>query len=273
MPAGPASEVLHRVEDGVLWITLNRPESGNSITLSQEHLVADLLADANDSYDIRAVVITGTGDHFCTGADLKRGPRLRPVPEGAPARPAGSVARLARDGVQRLVTAILTSQTPVIAAVNGTAAGFGLHLALACDFVIATDSARFIEVFARRGLVPDGGGTWLLPRLVGLQRAKELMLLGDDVTADRAYQIGLVNKVVSAEDLEKETAQLAGRLAEGPSLMYALTKNLLNQSFESSLAESMEAEATAVELARSSADATEGIQSFLERRIARFQGW
>src|SRR6266545_3751607 len=166
-------QLLVRHGDGVLWLTLNRPEAANAITPDQRDRLTDQLGEASSQVVVRAVVIGATGKHFCTGADL-RAPGPGPArPEGTPERIVGEVSRMLRDGAQRLVGAVLDCEKPVIAAVNGTAAGIGAHIALACDLVVAAEGARFIEVFIRRGLVPDGGGAWLLPRLVGLQKAKE----------------------------------------------------------------------------------------------------
>ena len=272
MNAKPEAELIRSVEGAVAWITLNRPHTGNAITRSLSGDIIERLEEANHSPRIRSVVITATGTHFCTGADLKAPPQPE-MPPGAPARPAGFTSRVARSGVQRLINAVLDCELPVVAAVNGTAAGVGMHLAIACDFVVAADSARFIEVFVRRGLVPDGAGTWLLPRLIGLQRAKELMFLGADVSAERAETIGIVNSVVPADDLIGTARDLAERLANGPSRALTLTKRLLNRSFESDRVSALEDEAMAVELARSTADADEGIRSFLERRPSQFHGW
>jgi 2-(1,2-epoxy-1,2-dihydrophenyl)acetyl-CoA isomerase len=235
-------------------------------------VLADYLNVASGAPDVRAVVITGAGTSFCTGADLKaRAAALSD--ESAPnIAVVGDAARRARTRVQRLTNAILDCEVPVIAGVNGVAAGYGMHLALACDLVVAADTARFIEVFVRRGLVPDGGGPWLLPRLIGLQRAKELMFLGDDVSASRAEQLGLVNSVVPAEELENAVRNLAIRLSEGPTVMLTLTKRLLNRSFELDRLSAFDEEALAVEIASSADDAQEGVQSFLERRPSQFQG-
>ncbi len=167
---------------GVRWLTLDRPEAANALTPDQRNRLISELDHASEQLEIRCVVITATGDRaFCTGADLRAAQPQIPRPDAAPERVAGDVARLIRSGAQRLVSAVLDCEKPVIAAVNGTAAGIGAHLALACDLVLAVEGARFIEVFVRRGIVPDGGGAWLLPRLVGLQRAKELLFLGDDL--------------------------------------------------------------------------------------------
>ncbi|MFG3233870.1 enoyl-CoA hydratase/isomerase family protein [Streptomyces antibioticus] len=187
-------------------------------------------------------------------------------------RLAGDVARTLRLGAQRLISAVLDCEKPVIAAVNGTAAGLGVHLALACDLVLAAESARFIEVFVRRGLVPDGGGAYLLPRLIGPQRAKELMFFGDALTAADAERLGLVNRVVPDADLPKTAHDWAARLAAGPTRTLALTKQLVNASLDTDRATAFAAEAAAQEINMTTADAREGVASFVERREARFRG-
>lgn len=181
-------------------------------------------------------------------------------------RVAGDVARMIRLGAQRLIGAVLDCEKPVIAAVNGTAAGLGAHLALACDLVLAADSAKFIEVFVRRGLVPDGGGAYLLPRLIGPQRAKELMFFGDALTAADAARLGLVNRVVPADDLEKTARDWAERLATGPTRALALTKQLVNASLDTDRTTAFAAEAAAQEINMTTADANEGVAAFTERR-------
>ncbi|GAA0304060.1 hypothetical protein GCM10009540_24230 [Streptomyces turgidiscabies] len=182
------------------------------------------------------------------------------------------MARVIRLGAQRLISAVLDCEKPVIAAVNGTAAGLGAHLALACDLVLAAEQARFIEVFVRRGLVPDGGGAYLLPRLIGPQRAKELMFFGDALTAPDAERLGLVNRVVPAEDLHKTAREWAERLATGPTRALALTKQLVNASLDTDRATAFAAEATAQEINMTTADAQEGVASFVERRSPRYGG-
>lgn len=177
-----------------------------------------------------------------------------------------------REGAQRLVAAVLDCEKPVIAAVNGTAAGLGAHLALACDLVLAAESARFIEVFVRRGLVPDGGGAYLLPRLVGARRAKELMFFGDALSAPDAERLGLVNRVVPDGELDKTAREWAARLAGGPTRALALTKQLVNASLDSDRGTAFAAEAAAQEINMATADAQEGVASFVERRSPEYRG-
>ncbi|WP_328386193.1 enoyl-CoA hydratase-related protein [Streptomyces sp. NBC_00400] len=259
------SLILHATDNGVSWITLNRPEAMNALTREQrEHLIARL-AEASADPDVRAVVLTATGRGFCAGADLRGSP-------SSGERVAGDVARMIRDGAQRLIAAVLDCEKPVIAAVNGTAAGLGAHLALACDLVLAAESASFIEVFVRRGLVPDGGGAYLLPRLIGPQRAKELMFFGDAVPAAEAARLGLVNRVVPDGELAKTAREWAERLAAGPTRALALTKALVNASLDADRAAAFAAEATAQEINMTTADAQEGVASFVQRRNPAYRG-
>jgi 2-(1,2-epoxy-1,2-dihydrophenyl)acetyl-CoA isomerase len=266
-------QLTAREEGGVLWLTLNRPEAANALTPDQRNRLIDLLADAGARVEVRAVVLTATGRHFCTGADLRHAPPGPDRPDDAPERVVGDVSRMLQEGAQRLMTAVLDCPKPVIAAVNGTAAGIGAHLALACDLVLAAEGARFIEIFVRRGLVPDGAGCWLLPRLVGVARAKELMFFGDDVPAADAERLGLVNRVVPADDLEKVAGEWAARLAAGPTKAIGLTKALLNRSLDSDRATALREEALAQELNMTTHDANEGVDSFVERRDPRYLGW
>jgi 2-(1,2-epoxy-1,2-dihydrophenyl)acetyl-CoA isomerase len=271
-----AGTLLHRVEDGVSWITLNRPDAGNAINADQRNTIIDLLHTADLDPAVRAVVIGATGKHFCTGADL-RAPQ--PAAEGgtdggteAGDPPTGTIMRLIADGAQRLIAAVLDCQKPVIAAVNGTAAGIGAHLALASDMVVAVEDAGFIEVFVRRGILPDGAGAYLLPRIIGMQRAKELVFLGDRLSAAEAFALGMVNRVVPAADLESTVGELAARLAQGPTVALGLAKRLLNRSLDVDRASAFFEEAMAQELVTTTEDATEGIASFVERRPTEFKG-
>jgi 2-(1,2-epoxy-1,2-dihydrophenyl)acetyl-CoA isomerase len=267
-----AGTLLHRVEDGVSWITLNRPDAGNAINADQRNTIIELLATADLDPAIRAVVIGAKGKHFCTGADL-RAPQ--PTTDGAAEAgdpPTGTIMRLIADGAQRLIAAVLDCQKPVVAAVNGTAAGIGAHLALASDMVVAVEDAGFIEVFVRRGILPDGAGAYLLPRIIGMQRAKELVFLGDRLSAADAQAMGMVNRVVPAADLESTVGELAARLAQGPTVALGLAKRLLNRSLDVDRASAFFEEAMAQELVTTTEDATEGIASFVERRPTEFKG-
>ncbi|MEY9927395.1 2-(1,2-epoxy-1,2-dihydrophenyl)acetyl-CoA isomerase [Catenulispora sp. GP43] len=268
--------VRHSLSGGVSWITLDRPEALNAITADQRDRLISLLRQASADPDTRVVVLTATGRGFCTGADLRPRPGAGPAGPGRPAERAepgpGDVARTIRDGAQALIAAVLDCEKPVIGAVNGIAAGIGAHLALACDLVVAAESAKFIEIFARRGLVPDGGGAHLLTRLVGVHKAKELMFFADDVPAAEALALGLVNRVVPDAVLEKSAREWAGRLAAGPTRALALTKNLVNHALEVDRATAFRQEADAVELNMATHDGQEGVRAFVERRAPEFTG-
>ena len=269
------AEVIRRIEDGVAWLVINRPDAGNALNSAVRDQLAEWLDEASADLRVRAVVITGSGDKaFCTGADLRGGQVTSlPRPEGAPEQAVGDGARVIRRGWQRLVAAVLDCEKPVIAGVNGTAAGGGMHLALACDLVVAVEEARFIEVFIRRGIAPDAGGAWLLTRLVGIQRAKELFFFGDDLPAPEAHRMGLVNKVVARAELEPTLRELSRRLAEGPTKAIGVAKWLANRSLDVDRATAFADEAMAQELITTTEDAQEGLRGFVERRPPAFRGW
>ena len=279
----PTDEVVYDVEpSGVAWIVLNRPDAGNALTREQRRGIQDRLEEAGDDLGVRAIVLTASGDrHFCTGGDLRVAaqatapPPGAPKPADAPDKPVGTVMRGLETslGAQRFIAALQDCPKPIIAAVNGTAAGFGVHVALACDLVIAADTARFIEIFVRRGLIPDGGGAYLLTRLVGPQKAKELLFFGDDIAAEEAQRIGLVNRVVPAAELRERAHEWAERLASGPTVAIALTKRLVNSALESERGAAFRAEALALEVSMQAVDSNEGVRAFVERRPAEFRGW
>ena len=260
------TDLRHFVREQVAYVTLDRPESLNALTPGMRDRLIGLLEEASADPGVRAVVLTGTGRGFCTGADLRGGSG------GVGQRIPGDVSRVLRLGAQRLISAVLDCEKPVLAAVNGTAAGLGAHLAFACDLVLAAESARFIEVFARRGLVPDGGGAYLLPRLIGPHRAKELMFFGDAVPAAEAERLGLVNRVVPDGELEKTAREWATRLATGPTRALAMTKQLVNASLDADRATAFAAEAAAQEINMTTEDAQEGLRAFVERRSPEFWG-
>jgi 2-(1,2-epoxy-1,2-dihydrophenyl)acetyl-CoA isomerase len=262
-----SADLVHQIRDGVSWITLNRPEAGNAITPQQRDAIIGLLRTASDDPLVRCVVIGANGKHFCTGADLRI---RRPTDEGN--APPTTIMKTIANGAQVLVAAIMDCHKPVIASVGGTAAGIGAHLALACDLVVAADSASFIEVFVRRGLCPDGGGAYLLPRLIGLRRAAELIMLGDRVTAAEAKAMGLVNRVVPAAELDGAVRDLAARLGDAPTIAIGLAKRLLNSSLDVPRDTAFLAESMSQELITGTDDAAEGIASFVERRDPRFVG-
>jgi len=260
--------LVFKVENGVGWIVLNRPEARNAMNAEMRQLYLDALQRCGDDPDIRAVVLTGTGKGFCTGADLS-GARAAGG-QGGPPHPGAT--RDAMRPSQRVIRALWDLEKPIVAGVNGVAAGLGAHLAYACDLVIAADDARFIEIFVRRGLAVDAGGGFLLPRHVGLHRAKELVFFGDDLTAQEAERLGLVNRVVPAAELEKAVREWAERLAQGPTFAIGLSKRLLNRSLQADMDTLFAEEAFTQALVAGSEDMREGMRSFMEKRAPAFKG-
>lgn len=258
-----------RTEGGVRWLVLDRPEVGNSVTRAMQRDLIDSLAAASNDPAIRAVVFTASGDrHFCTGPNL-RDPNMRPSQE----RIAGDAARILRTGSQAVVSALLDCDKPVICALNGVAAGVGACMVLACDLVIAVESARLIELFVRRGLAPDGGAAYLLTRKVPFNVAKRLILFGEELSAVEAHRIGLVNEVVTdREELDALAADWAGRLASGPTRAIAAAKAMLNQALDVDRAAAFLTEALLVEQVAGTEDVAEGVAAFAEKRDPRFQG-
>ena len=275
-PKAPDPQELIRFEirNQVAWITIDNPDKGNALSPEMRDRMAGLINGCNGRFEARAIVITATGRKlFCPGADISVDREFAPRPDDAPPSAVGESRRMMLEGQLKLMPAILDSELPVIAAVNGTAAGVGAHLALCCDLVIMADHAKIIEIFARRGLVPDGLGAWILPRLVGLQKAKELMFFAEDVTAEQALSLGLCNRVVSGDELIEATTDWAERLASGPTRSLMLTKWLVNRSLDVDRRTLEDNEAWAVELNNGTVDSAEGIASFRERRDPMWRGF
>jgi 2-(1,2-epoxy-1,2-dihydrophenyl)acetyl-CoA isomerase len=252
--------IRFEVADGVATITLDRPDSLNALNAEmRRELLAALKAVARDG-TVRAVVITGEGRGFCSGADLRGGSEER------------DFRRVLTDEYNPLISAIRNLPKPVIAAVNGVAAGAGVSLALACDLVYAAEEARFMEVFARIGLVPDSGSTRTLVRALGRHRAAQLIFSGEPLSAADAQAAGLVNAVAPASDLATEAHSAAARLAAGPSTAIGYAKRLINHAEDALLAESLAMEANLQELAGRTEDHQEGVAAFSEKRDPRFIG-
>jgi 2-(1,2-epoxy-1,2-dihydrophenyl)acetyl-CoA isomerase len=271
-----SDDLQTRLENGVLWLTINRADKGNAIPYYLRDELTQAFREANWDLNVRAIVLTAAGErHFCTGADLSvpqpaRGPEK---PEGAPDRVVGGAIHMMRAGFQQLMQAIQDCEKPVIVAMNGTAAGGGSMLVLAADLVIAADNAKLIQVFVRRGLVPDGGVAYLLPRVVGMHKAKELIFFGDDVSAAQMLELGIANKVVPASDLLAATNEWAERLSQGPTKAIGWSKKLLHDALEIDRRALLEEEAMLVELNTQTHDGMEGVNSFRERRPTEFTGW
>lgn len=250
------------VEKQVATITLNRPERLNACSLD----MADEISDALDRLgDARVLVLTGAGRAFCSGADLAaRGDR--PVTGGQ-----GSYLALTQK-YNPMILKLARLNLPVICAVNGPAAGVGCSLALVGDFVIAGSSGYFLQAFVNIGLVPDGGSSWMLPRLIGKARATQMMLLGEKVSGEQAADWGMIYKCVADDALAGEVAALAARLAGGPTLAYATMRRNILTALEHGMADAMQAEAEGQRIAGSSADAREGGMAFLQKRKPEFKG-
>lgn len=273
----PVTELIRtEIDGGIARVTINRPEAGNSLTSEMRDRLPEVFDELSATLGVRVIVLTGAGEkHFCTGAGLG-GPQKPqpPRPAEAPEHALGDVARMIRRGWQRVVSSILDCEKPVIGAINGTAAGGGANIVLACDLVVMADNAGLSEVFVKRGIIPDAGGCYLLPRIVGPARAKELMFLGDSLTAADCERWGIANRVVPGAELGATVDELAGRLAEAPSKALTMTKWLINRSPESSRHTAFEEEAYAQELVvATTADKAEGLAAFAERRPPTFTGW
>jgi 2-(1,2-epoxy-1,2-dihydrophenyl)acetyl-CoA isomerase len=248
--------------DGVRWIELDRPGSRNGLTIDVNRALIAAITGAGDA---RVLVLTGAGGSFCSGLDLKEAMRAGPRP------PADLEADL-RNHFHGLVRALRQAPQPTIAAVDGPAAGFGCDLALSCDLRVMSDRARFGEIFVRRGLIPDGGGTWLLPRLIGAGRAFELLYTGDQVDAETALRIGLGNRLWPAAELVERTWELARGMAKGPPRALRLIKQAVWAGLEGSLDEALDREAAGQLQCLQSRDFVEGMQAFLSKREPSFTG-
>jgi 2-(1,2-epoxy-1,2-dihydrophenyl)acetyl-CoA isomerase len=267
-------ELQARLENGVLWLTINRADKGNAIPYYVRDRLIQHLEDAHVDLAVRAIVLTGAGDrHFCTGADLSVPQPARPKPEGAPERVVGTGINMMRRGFETLMQRVQDCEKPVIVALNGTAAGGGAMLTLAADLVIAADNAKVIQIFVRRGLVPDGGVAYLLPRIVGMHKAKEIIFFGDDLSAVDAEKLGIVNKVVPAAELQATAKEWAERLASGPTKAIGWSKKLLHDASELSRRDLLEEEAMLVEINTMTEDSGEGVAAFRERRPPEWKGW
>jgi len=250
------------IDGPVATLTLDRPEALNALTVPMKVALGETLNRIAADRSVRAVILTGAGRAFCAGQDLAE----REQPDAAP------LEVEVRERYNPIIRALRSMDQPVIAAVNGVAAGAGASLAFACDVRIAAEGARFVLAFGRIGLVPDSGATWFLPRLVGAARAADIALVGDPIPADEALRIGLVSRVVPADDLMAEARALADRVAAGAPLAIALTKGALDRSWSIDLDEALDGEAKLQGIAGASADHAEGLAAFREKRPPQFTG-
>jgi 2-(1,2-epoxy-1,2-dihydrophenyl)acetyl-CoA isomerase len=250
--------------NGVMKITLNRPDVLNSFTLAMSRELRDALTAARADKKVRAILITGAGRGFCAGQDLSDVP---PSVDGKL-----DLGVTVRQTYNPLIALIRKIEKPVICAVNGVAAGAGANLAIACDIVIASEAASFIQSFSKIGLVPDSGGTFFLPRAIGMPMATALMMTGDKITAQRAFEIGMIYKVVPADALETESMNLAVQLAAMPTRGLGFTKRALNASMGNNLEEQLEVEEEMQREAGHTRDFNEGVAAFREKRKPEFRG-
>ncbi|MAM65671.1 MAG: enoyl-CoA hydratase [Chloroflexi bacterium] len=256
-------------QDNVGIITLNRPEARNALSPAMFAELGQAVLECQ-STDVRAVIITGSGGSFCAGADVKD--FVNELETGGPEGLQEHLRVLANTFHRDVVLAIRRLDKPVIASVNGIAAGGGFSLALACDLRVASDNARFLMAYAGIGATADGGSTYLLPRIVGSARAMELYLADQPTTAQRALELGLVNQVIPAADLDRSTLELASRLAQGPTVAYGRVKAMFDDSWDASMATQLDSETAFISGITLTADFQEGIKAFTEKRGPRFQG-
>ncbi|MCJ7437206.1 MAG: enoyl-CoA hydratase-related protein [Acidimicrobiia bacterium] len=256
-------------DDQIGRITLDRPDAKNALTIEMRDTIVDAVRSARDDVKVRTLLITGAGDAFCAGMDLSASTVAKASEPGYKTR---STSEALRVGVQALIRELWELDKPTVAAVNGAAVGPGAHLALACDFVLVHEQTRFLWSFAKWGLVVDAGGAYLLPRLVGLPRAKAMVMLGEGATGQEAVDLGLAYRCVPTDELAAEAEKIALRLADGPTRSLGLSKRLLNESFETDLAHSLELEGVYQSLAATSADLMEGMSAFRDRRDPDFTG-
>ena len=256
------SSILFHIKEGIAYITLNRPDKLNSFNREMALLMQNKLDECASLPEVRCIYITGSGKGFSAGQDLSE-----VVDPNGP-----GMQKILSEHYNPIITRIRNMPKPVIAAVNGVAAGAGANIALACDIVVATQSASLIQAFSKIGLIPDSGGSYHLPRLVGFQRASALMMLGDKVSATDALQMGMIYKIFSDELFAEETKKIAVVLSQMPTKALGLTKRLLNQSMNNSLEQQLALESDLQIEASSSYDYNEGVTAFVEKRKPEFKG-
>jgi len=270
----PSPTLLVERDQGVVTLTMNRPHRKNAADGAMWSALLEAFREIAANPADRAVVLTGAGGDFCSGADVA----------GMSSRVAGADGNGDGDDVPKphqlagmrhiadIAMTLYRLPQPTVAKVRGIAAGAGLNMALLCDLVVASDNARFSEIFARRGLSLDGGGSWLLPRLVGLHKAKELALFAEVIPAQEALRLGVVNRVVPASELDTVVGEWAARLAAGPPIALAMTKRMLNRSFEQSFEQALDDEARSQTINFGTRDTVEAISAFLQKRPPLFEG-
>ena len=257
------SLITSNLEDKVLTLTLNRPEKYNSFTEPMAEELQEALEDAAQNEKVRCVLLTGSGKAFCAGQDL---------PEVVDKGEDYELGVTVRGSYNPIIKAIRYLEKPVVCAVNGTAAGAGANIAFACDIILASDQAVFVQSFSKIGLIPDSGGTFMLPRLVGLQRANIMYMMDEKISPDQAVDMGLIYKAVEHEKLMGEARGVAEKLASLPTKGFGLYKRAVNKSLNNNLDEQLEMEADLQTEAGNTHDYHEGVQAFLEKRKPEFKG-
>ncbi|SHH02167.1 enoyl-CoA hydratase-related protein [Winogradskyella jejuensis] len=257
------SSILLKVENKIATITLNRPEVFNSFNREMALSLQGILDDCETNEDVRAIVLTGNGKAFCAGQDLKEvtNPELNP-----------GFKKILEEHYNPIISRIRNIEKPIIAAVNGVAAGAGANIALACDVVIADEKASFIQAFSLIGLIPDSAGTFFLPRLIGFQKASALAMLGDKVSAEEAERIGMIYKYVSSEEFSNTIDSIAAKMANLPTIALGLIKKTFNKSLTNNLTEQLALESKNQIEAAGSEDYAEGVSAFIEKRKPNFKG-
>lgn len=254
--------LLYEVKDNIATITLNRPDRYNAFDNDLSFKFIDILKQCRKDPEVRVIVITGSGKAFCSGQDLKdvQGQKNR------------SLGASVEKRYNPMVKLIVETEKPFVCRMNGVAAGAGASIALACDYIIASEKASMVWAFANIGLVLDSGSSYFLPRQVGRQKAFELATLGEKISAQTALELGLVNQVVAAEELDEKVNEIAGRYAVAPTKAIGLIKRMLNRSFNSDLAQMLEMEKHGQEIAGRSGDYKEGVAAFVEKRKPNYTG-
>jgi 2-(1,2-epoxy-1,2-dihydrophenyl)acetyl-CoA isomerase len=261
------SGIIVSAVDGVLRIVIDRPERKGSLTPTAVRAVIEALEAASTDDSLRVVLLTSTGDDFCSGADWVA------TNSNADVKPrTGSIQRRTPIQAHRLIALLMEIQLPVVCAVRGWAAGLGCQLALASDFAVATEASQFWLPFAKRGFTPDSGSTWLLPRLIGVARAKEMLLLGRPITGAQAAAWGMIHRATSDDEFDSAVEALVSELASAATVALGLTKQCIGAALDGGIVEAMAAEAMALELSSRSTDFREGLAAFKDRRDPRFSG-
>lgn len=253
------------LSNGIFTITLNRPDKLNSFNFEMGNQMKEALMEAESNDEVRCILLTGVGRAFCAGQDLAEATEVSNDPDR-------DLSEIVNHTYIPIIKGIRELEKPVVCAVNGTAAGAGANIALACDIVIANEEAKFIQSFSQIGLIPDSGGTYILPRLIGLARATALTFLGEKVSAQEAVEMGMIWKAYPADSFMDEAEAIAAKLAKMPTRGFGLTKRGFNAGFSNDLETQMKLEAKLQAEAGKTHDYNEGVQAFLEKRKPEFKG-